>query len=74
MRIFKGLSRDGGQADFSKKPSRLSVGEDTLAVLTGGGGVNILEDARHSTVLYICKYFVLFANKVVSRGDCWEIL
>jgi hypothetical protein len=24
----------------------------------GGGGVNILEDARHSSVLYICKYFV----------------
>jgi hypothetical protein len=23
-----------------------------------GGGVNILEDARHSSVLYICKYFV----------------
>ncbi len=24
----------------------------------GGWGVNILEDARHSSVLYICKYFV----------------
>jgi hypothetical protein len=24
-----------------------------------GGGVNILEDARHSSVLYICKYFVV---------------
>ncbi len=23
-----------------------------------GVGVNILEDARHSSVLYICKYFV----------------
>jgi hypothetical protein len=23
-----------------------------------GGGVNILEDARHCSVLYICKYFV----------------
>jgi hypothetical protein len=23
-----------------------------------GWGVNILEDARHSSVLYICKYFV----------------
>ncbi len=26
----------------------------------GGGGVNILEDARHSSVLYLCKYFVLY--------------
>jgi hypothetical protein len=27
----------------------------------GGGGsiFNILEDARHSSVLYICKYFVM---------------
>ncbi len=24
----------------------------------GGKGVNNLEDARHSSVLYICKYFV----------------
>jgi hypothetical protein len=24
-----------------------------------GGEINILEDARHSSVLYICKYFVL---------------
>jgi hypothetical protein len=24
-----------------------------------GGGVNILEDVRHSSVLYICKYFVV---------------
>jgi hypothetical protein len=35
------------------------AGEDTLAGWRGGGGVNILEDARHSSVLYICKYFVL---------------
>ncbi len=23
-----------------------------------GGGVNILEEARHRSILYICKYFV----------------
>jgi hypothetical protein len=35
-------------------------GEDTLAGWRGGGwGVNILEDARHSSVLYVCKYFVV---------------
>ncbi len=34
-------------------------GEDTLAGWRGGWGVNILEeDARHSSVLNICKYFV----------------
>ncbi len=33
-------------------------GEDTLTRGRGGWGVNILEDARHSSVLYVCKYFV----------------
>jgi hypothetical protein len=39
-------------------PPSLVRGEDTLAGWRGGWGVNILEDARHSSVLYICKYFV----------------
>jgi hypothetical protein len=29
----------------------------------GGDGVNLLEDARHSSVLYICKYFVFVGMK-----------
>jgi hypothetical protein len=29
----------------------------------GGGGGNILEDARHSSVLYICEYFVIPPQK-----------
>jgi hypothetical protein len=40
-------------------PPALGVGEDTLAGWRGGWRVNILEDARHSAVLYTCKYFVL---------------
>jgi hypothetical protein len=42
-------------------PPPLVRGEDTLAGWKGGGGhggVNILEDARHCSVLYIRKYFV----------------
>jgi hypothetical protein len=39
----------------------------------GGGGVNILEDARHSSVLYVCKYFVgqthsLFCDSPLLSG------
>jgi hypothetical protein len=35
------------------------AGEDTLAGWKGGcWGVIILEDTRHSSVLYICKYLV----------------
>jgi hypothetical protein len=37
-------------------PPPLVRGEDTLA----GWGVNSSEDARHCSVLYICKYFVAF--------------
>jgi hypothetical protein len=33
-------------------------GEDTLARGREGWGVNILEDAKHSSVLDICKYLV----------------
>jgi hypothetical protein len=49
--------------------------EDTIAGLRGGWGVNILEDARHSSVLYICKYFVthpvfsVYAFSPVSMRD-----
>jgi hypothetical protein len=40
-------------------PPPLVRGEDTLFVWrVGWGGVNIFEDARHSSVLYKCKYFV----------------
>jgi hypothetical protein len=37
----------------------LVQGEDILAGWRGRWGVNILEDASHSSVLYICKYFVI---------------
>ncbi len=39
-------------------PLPLFWGEDTLAGWRGGWGVNILEDARHSSVLYL--YRILF--------------
>jgi hypothetical protein len=40
-------------------------GEDTLAGWRGGWGVNILEDARHSSLyIRVCKYFVLIPINV----------
>ncbi len=39
-------------------PPPLVRGVDTLAGWRGGWGVNSSEDARHCSVLYICKYFV----------------
>jgi hypothetical protein len=40
-------------------PPRLWCGGRTHSLGGEGVGVNILEDARHSSVLYICKYFVV---------------
>ncbi len=66
-------------------PPRLVRGEeDTLAVWRGGGG-DILEDARHSSVLYICKYSELHPFSLFNQDGwtglqtfrshvCWAIL
>ena len=40
-------------------PPPLVRGEDTLARRRWRWGVKILEDVRHSSVLYVCKYFVV---------------
>jgi hypothetical protein len=42
-------------AQYTPPPPPLVRGEDALA-RGEGVGVNILEDARHTSVLYICKY------------------
>ncbi len=48
-------------------PSSLVRGEGTLA-RRGGWGVNILEDVRHSSVLYVCKHFVVQLKIGVGKG------
>jgi hypothetical protein len=47
-----------GECMYTPPPALWCGGKDTLAGWRGGGGSNILEDARHSSVLYTCKYFV----------------
>jgi hypothetical protein len=49
---------------FRGHPSR--GGEDTLAGWRGGWGVNILEVVRHSSVLYVCMYFVSIPQRYKS--------
>ncbi len=48
----------------------LVQGEDTLAGWRGGGGVNSSEDARHCSVLYICKYFVRRRQGINQLAIC----
>jgi hypothetical protein len=44
--------------------------EDTLAGWRGGWGVNFFEDARRSSVLYICKYIVVTYQSHISKFVC----
>jgi hypothetical protein len=46
-------------------PPPLVRGVHTLA----GWGVNILEVVRHSSVLYVCKYFVLCSLMATDASD-----
>jgi hypothetical protein len=68
--VFQNIDPPPPDRPASVYPPPLVRGEDTLAGWRGGWGVNILEDARHSSVLYVCKYFVLMviALKVVAAG------
>jgi hypothetical protein len=57
-------------------PPPLLRGEDTLAGRRGGWGVNILEDARHCSVLYICKYFVMVTIGIIpgqQEPEAWSL-
>jgi hypothetical protein len=56
--VFKILTPHPPLRPASVYPPPLLRREDTLARGRGGGGVNILEDARHSSVLYL--YRILF--------------
>jgi hypothetical protein len=49
-------------------PPPLVRGEDTLAGGRKRWGVNILEDARHSSVLYTCKYFGAVTQRIKKPG------
>jgi hypothetical protein len=48
-------------------PPRLWCGGRTHSLGGEGVGVNILEDVRHTSVLYVCKYFVCETNVCL----CW---
>ncbi len=55
-------------------PLPLEWGEDTLAGWRGGWGGHILEDARHSSVLYICKYFVMRCSDIIVLASMTRVM
>jgi hypothetical protein len=70
--VFQNIDPHPHHRPASVYPPPLVRGEDTLAGWRGGWGVNILEGARHSSVLYIRKYFV---GIYLGMGDVnlrWE--
>jgi hypothetical protein len=52
-------------------PPAFGEGEDTLAGWRGGWGVNILEDARHSSVFYVCS-IMQKQGYSTRRGDLFS--
>ncbi len=56
--VFQNIDPPPPHRPASVYPPPLVRGEDTHAEWRGGWGVNILEYARHCSVLYIRKSFV----------------
>jgi hypothetical protein len=61
--VFQNTDSTSPHRPASVYPPPLVRGEDTLAGWREGWGLNILEDVRHSSVLYVCKYFVTYNKK-----------
>ncbi len=57
--VFQNIDPPPPHRPASVYPPHQRRGEDTLGRGRRGGGVNILEDDRHYSVLYIRKYFVI---------------
>jgi hypothetical protein len=73
--VFQNIDPPSPHRPASVYPPPLVRGEDTLARGRGGWGVNILEDGRHSSVLYVFKYFVPCKHVLPKyrKGQCHEI-
>jgi hypothetical protein len=68
--VFQNIDPPSPSPPGEYVPPPLVWGEDTLARGRGGGRVNILEDVRHSSVLYVCKYFVVnrYCNNLINSS------
>jgi hypothetical protein len=65
--VFQYIDPPPPQRPASVYPPPLVRGEVTLTVWTGGWGVNILEDARHCSLLYIRKFFVPAEQQFITK-------
>ncbi len=64
--VFQNIDPPPPHRPASVYPPPLVRGEDTFAGWRGGWGVNISEDAKDSSVLYICRYFVVPCQGVLK--------
>ncbi len=67
--VFQNIDPPSPSPPSECVPPPLVWGVDTLAGWRGGWGVNILEDARYSSVLYSCQYFVTIPHSFLSCTD-----
>ncbi len=56
--VFQNIDLPPPHRRASVYPPAFGAGGGHTRWVERGVGVNILEDARHCSVLYICKYFV----------------
>jgi hypothetical protein len=67
--VFRNIDPPPPHRTASVYPPAFGAGGGHTRWVEGGGGVNSLEDARHCSVLYICKYFVLYSILVHEPGE-----
>jgi hypothetical protein len=65
--VFKNIDPPFPSPPGECVPPPLLRGEDTLAGWRGGWGVNILEEARHSSVLYLYRKILRSWAQRVSK-------
>jgi hypothetical protein len=67
--VFQKLTPHPPHRLASVYPPPFGAGGGHTRWMDRGWGVNILEDARHRSVLYIHKYFVVISLTCKRRGE-----
>ncbi len=70
--VFQKINPPPPHRPASVYPPAFGAGGANTRWAERGWGVNTLADARHCSVLYICKYFVALASVYLRRPPCEE--
>jgi hypothetical protein len=67
--VFRNIDPSPPHRPASVYPHAFGAGGGLTRWVERGWGVNSSEDARHCSVLYICKYFVITTMPVTQTGE-----